>query len=440
MKKNKKELYISQVGPITGEVKLNLKRFNVFIGPQSSGKSTISKLISTLSWMEKEACTTLSEDVLPEGKTFKQFVEDYHRMHGYIDEDSSVVKYESDYVTIIYDKGEYRLTLKEKCIEYERVKVSYVPSDRNVITMRDIQLRNLDETNFRSFLFDWLEARRSFDSSNMADILALDVKYYFDVDNERSSNINTDHITHHNGKTYDISLYDASSGLQSAVPLVVLMAYLKEQYFKNYGKTISFDVTKREEDLMLRLLERVLFPVVPHLPTETIVDVFRKVRKEIQEGRTEYNALIEQVQNSFAKLNHPQSISYIIEEPEQNLFPLTQCDLIKYIISACNEKDHISSAVITTHSPYVLAMINSQILAGLLLKRGVNEQIIDKIIPVSCAINDDEIGVYAVDEGSCKSIKDQEMGMINQNYLDTASEYIAASFDKLYTLYIKTLK
>ena len=109
----KRLLYISHVGPITREVKINLTRFNVFIGPQSSGKSTISKLISTLSWMEKEACTTLSEDVLPDGKNFKQFVEDYHRMHGYIDESSSVVKYESDYVTIIYDKGDYSLVLKD---------------------------------------------------------------------------------------------------------------------------------------------------------------------------------------------------------------------------------------------------------------------------------------------------------------------------------------
>ena len=64
------------------------------------------------------------------------------------------------------------------------------------------------------------------------------------------------------------------------------------------------------------------------------------------------------------------------------MFPLTQCDLIKYIISACNKKDHISSAVITTHSPYVLAMINSMILAGLLIKRGVAEQAINKIIPI----------------------------------------------------------
>lgn len=434
----KRLLYISHVGPITREVKINLTRFNVFIGPQSSGKSTISKLISTLSWMEKEACTTLSEDVLPDGKNFKQFVEDYHRMHGYIDESSSVVKYESDYVTIIYDKGDYSLVLKDKSIKYERVKVSYVPSDRNVITMRDIQLRNLDETNFRSFLFDWLEARRYFDSSNMADILALDVKYYYDVENERS--INPDRITHHNGKTYDISLYDASSGLQSAVPLVVLMAYLKDQYFKNYGKVISFEETKKEEDLMRRLLERVLFPAVPHQQTESIVDVYRKVRKEIQEGRTEYYALIEQVQNSFAKLRTPQSISYIIEEPEQNLFPVTQCDLTKYIISVCNDSQHISSAVITTHSPYVLSMVNSQILAGILLSKGVDEQEINKIIPINSAIKNEEIGVFAIDGGICKSVKDQQTGMIDQNYLDTASEYLAASFEELYTLYLKTLK
>ena len=432
----RRDLYISQVGPITGEVKLNLRRYNVFIGPQSSGKSTIAKLISSLSWMEKEACTTLSEDILPAGKNFKEFVEDYHRMHGYIDEDS-VIKYDSDYVNIVYDRGAYKLTLKEKCTEYTRVKVSYVPSDRNVITMRDIELRNLEETNFRSFLFDWLEARRSFNSTRMADILALDVKYYFDQD----LNVNQDRITHHNGKTYDISLYDASSGLQSAVPLVVLVEYLKDQYYKNYGKVISFDVRKREELLITRLLERILVPAVPHEQGESLSDIYTRVSQEIREnGRDDYKALIEHVQKSFSQLRSPRSIAYIIEEPEQNLFPQTQSDLMQNIVSACNEGEHLSSAVITTHSPYVLAMLNIQILAGILVAAGVDKEVINKVIPVDGVIQAEEIGVYTVGDGTCKSIQNKQTGMIDQNYLDTASENNAAMFDKLYRLFIKTLQ
>lgn len=431
----KKHLYISHVGPITGEVNIDLKRFNVFIGPQSSGKSTIAKLISTFSWIEKEACTTLSKDIFPGGKGFVSYTEDYHRMHGYFQEDS-VVRYESEYIRVEYNKGDFSISFTDKSLDYSRVKVTYVPSDRNVITLRDIEKRELGETNFRSFLFDWLDARRYYDSAHKADLLNLDVKYYYD-----SKRIEyQDRITHHNGQSYEIALYDASSGLQSAVPLVVLITYLKKLYFVNYRKEFSYESQKRENELAIRLIDRLLVPYVNHTEDETPSAIFRRTTQEMIDGNTSYRKYFENIQKALNNLISPHSIAYIIEEPEQNLFPVTQCDLTKNIIAACNDKEHLGSAVITTHSPYVLAMINSQILAGLLLKRGVNEQIIDKIIPVSCAIDEDEIGVYAIDEGSCKSIKDKEMGMINQNYLDTASEYIAASFDKLYTLYIKTLK
>ena len=43
---------IKNVGPIK-QVDINLKRINVFIGMQSSGKSTIAKIISFCSWLDK---------------------------------------------------------------------------------------------------------------------------------------------------------------------------------------------------------------------------------------------------------------------------------------------------------------------------------------------------------------------------------------------------
>lgn len=49
-------LYIENVGPIK-VVDMELKRFNFFIDPQSSGKSTIAKILSHCMWMEKEVQT-----------------------------------------------------------------------------------------------------------------------------------------------------------------------------------------------------------------------------------------------------------------------------------------------------------------------------------------------------------------------------------------------
>ena len=52
-----KNLIIQNVGPIK-VAELELKRYNFLIGPQSSGKSTVAKILSTCEWIEKEVETT----------------------------------------------------------------------------------------------------------------------------------------------------------------------------------------------------------------------------------------------------------------------------------------------------------------------------------------------------------------------------------------------
>ena len=56
-----RRLIIRDIGPIK-DVDINLKRFNFIIGPQSSGKSTIAKILSTCSWVEKEVATTMRSE------------------------------------------------------------------------------------------------------------------------------------------------------------------------------------------------------------------------------------------------------------------------------------------------------------------------------------------------------------------------------------------
>lgn len=369
-----RNIIIKKVGPIVNEIRVELKRFTFFIGPQSSGKSTIAKLISTMSWLEKEACTTLSEKVLPEGVSFKAFVEDFHRMHGYIDEKESFIKYDSEYVTIIYEKGKFTLKFNNRSDSYSRVKVLYVPSDRNIVTMPDIEKRNLESTNFRSFLFDWLNCHRHFDNKHMADILTLGVKFYYDKDAKEAQ----DKIVHKNGCTYEIPLYDASSGLQSVVPLYVLIDYLTTQYFEDYKNEPSFEIMNKKNELLVTLMKKNF----SKNSEKDAIEYFHELNAKSQSGDLEATQLLKELAKQFTSLVNPNQISFIIEEPEQNLYPQSQVDILSSIIAACKRKEN-NTAVITTHSPYIINYLN------VLLRRK------DSDIRVSSS----ELGVYLINGG-----------------------------------------
>lgn len=100
-----RRLLIKNVGPIR-DVDLELKRFNILIGPQSSGKSTIAKILSTCSWVEKETATTQNVNAIPDGESFTALVESFHKMSGYFNDDSEVL-YDTDYVCLHYLNGKH---------------------------------------------------------------------------------------------------------------------------------------------------------------------------------------------------------------------------------------------------------------------------------------------------------------------------------------------
>ena len=103
-------LTITDVGPVTKTATIEYKRFCILIGPQSNGKSTIAKILSTCLWLEKEACTSLKSDIIKDGESFKNLVEGFHRMHNYIHPDRSVIEYESPYIRIVYNKSKFSIS------------------------------------------------------------------------------------------------------------------------------------------------------------------------------------------------------------------------------------------------------------------------------------------------------------------------------------------
>ncbi len=400
-------LHLENIGPIS-IVDIDLRRYNVFIGPQSSGKSTIAKLISLCSWVEKRAATTLSENIFTNAEDFKTQAEDYHKMHGYFNA-NSVLEYSSDIIHLKYTESDFFLKLINKTA-YKRKKILYIPSDRNLVAMDKLDRLIVEtNTNLRGFMFDWFDARETYGKEHHLNILDLNMEYYYDKD----AKVNKDKIIHVNGKTYEIALSDASSGLQSVTPLTLLLSYFSKQYFSDYGKTISYEKKREQKDLEEK---------INMLLSSTIF------------GATVPKSVIGSLESRFIydNLTIPSSCDFIIEEPEQNLFPSTQAQLISYLLNICNAQEKQHSFTLTTHSPYILTQLNILLFAGLLQKQGKADQVSEY---VSDAIAPDELNVYAVqNDGTVVSIIDPETNMISQNYLDSVSEELSIKFQQLYRL------
>lgn len=421
-------LHLENIGPIS-IVDVDLRRYNVFIGPQSSGKSTIAKLISFCSWAEKRAATTLSENIFANAEDFQTQAEDYHKMHGYFNTDS-VLEYRSDIIQLKYKHSGFSLKLIDKTA-YQRKKILYIPSDRNLVAMDKLDRLIVEtNTNLRGFMFDWFDARETYGKEHHLNILDLNMEYYYDKD----AKVNKDRIIHTNGKTYEIALPDASSGLQSVIPLTLLLSYFSNQYFARYWKTTSYEKEKEQHNLREKI--NLLYPIETlGKDSAGISHTGKELKSECTdtEGDVEANALMRRFL-LFDQLTKPCRTDFIIEEPEQNLFPSTQTQLISHILRVCNETGLEHSFTLTTHSPYILAQLNILLFAGMLENQGKSEDVKKTVAPLS-VVKPQELGVYAVqNNGTIETILDEKTGLISQNYLDSASIELSEKFQHLYQL------
>lgn len=377
-----KHLIIKNVGPIK-EIDIFLKRFNFFIGPQSSGKSTIAKILSTCEWIEKEIATTRNENAIGNGDSFKSLVENFHKIEGYFDSYApSYVFFETDYVVVVYENKELKIFLKRDS-DYHRQKICYIPSDRNMVTLPELKGFEFGMTNLRSFLFDWYRAREFYTPQNKTCLLGLDVKYYY---NEKLTTKN-DRIQHVNGNTYDISLSNSSSGLQSLTPLIVMLQYYSGQYFNEYDFKNSFEQDSRAKQTRSALVREVAMPLYkPNFKEEEVENLVKRFNEELHKGVPRVMQIFEIYDNACNRLLIPNRTTFIIEEPEQNLYPFTQIDLLEAIVKLCTEeKEH--GCTITTHSPFILNYLN------VLIKRYY------KSVPGKVSLNPEDLSVFTTLDG-----------------------------------------
>ena len=394
-----RHLIIRNIGPVKF-AEFELKRFNFIIGPQSSGKSTIAKILSTCSWVEKEVATTMDEHAVADAAAFRALMVVFHKMTDYFVEDSEI-QFETDVIKISLKGESFNVQLKNQEL-YRREKICYIPSERNSVTLPELQGYEFGPTNLRSFLFDWFNAREFYGKDNKTDILDLGVRYFYDPNEQKYK----DRIEHVNGKTYQIPLGSASSGLQSVIPLQIMIQYYSNQYFKTFAEKTSFDSDVKTRTIQARVIDKYVLNVA--YPGFNPVDRSKLIKKQndlIHEGNPEARELLNKYREELERLTVPVRTAYIVEEPEQNLYPSTQRGLLNFIVASCNgESTH--SLTITTHSPYIINQLN------LLLKAADRNEKVN-----GAAIIFDEMNVFAVQDGEIRDLKVQNDGI---HLIDTA--------------------
>lgn len=391
-------LIIHNIGPIK-DVDIWLKKVNVFIGPQSSGKSTIAKIISFCSWLEKNK-HELEGSYLFSTSVIEKMV-GYHRMEGYISDDSRFF-YRGDNIAFAYnwpseeelplEWGEeeynvYGLVPKEelffKTDRLSNPKVLYIPAERNFVSVvPNLQKYDESKDSLQSFIMDWFEAKRSFKKGSSLSLLDLGMEYFSENDD--------DFVRMNDGTT--IRLRNASSGLQSVTPLLIVADYMANDL---YAKERPFSV--EEQDVLNRLLHSL---AIESSPTRDTADFKRRLYGFLQ-GKV---------------YTHTQ---FVIEEPEQNLFPREQYKLMEHLASIVNHgKQH--RLTISTHSPYIINFLN------VLLRRPTDS------VSYICHEN---LNVGLISDGKLTDMMihnaDKTKWAVDTSALNAAMEEIADEFDRL---------
>ena len=388
-----KNIRIRHFGPIKESGELEISAVMLFCGQQGSGKSTIAKLISTCSWIEKSLAR---KEIAVKDLTAKNFRErycGYHYLSSFFKPGKTFIHYQGDGIELTYNNDSLLVVEKEKG-DYHMPQIMYVPAERNfmVAVEQAEKIRNLPPS--------LLTMQQVFKKA----LNAGDYKIPIDGFSVHYDKLNR--ITWLQGDDYRLRLYEAASGLQSVIPLVVVSVYLSLMVEKGESHEMSADELERLQREVNNILED------------------RKLNEALR------RILIEQLNKRYKN----ECFLNIVEEPEQNLFPTSQKDVLHKLLAVFNSNP-LNGLIITTHSPYIIDELSLAVKAGSVLKKGRGKYIdeeIEKVIPVTSCLNAEQLAIYEIGEDGCVVRLPDYNGLPgDENYLNVSLMDSNERFDQL---------
>lgn len=429
------KLTIKNIGAIK-LVEFEVNRINVFMGPQSSGKSTISKILCHCQWVEKTCFLNDKqlENYQKQGVFYDSLIE-YHKLDGYFHKNASI-KYEGEAMTITYTHSSKKTTIKlnDKMI-FSYPKICYVPSERNFVAgVPNFSKYNEGNNVLLYFAYDWSEAKEDIKKLDISNLLSREVSY---------ENINDRDYIFDNGSK--LLLTNASSGVQSVLPLYQTIIYmLSNLYKKQRALSPSKEMARKDfANEMIMVANRIadgenisnfkkysnilisMFKMLESYDVKAINKLSDLLPKELSHN------IYEAVHVMYRLFNYHYT-QLFIEEPEQNLFPDTQQEFVYWLLEIMqNDKKH--AAIITTHSPYILFALNNCMMGGL-VRDNIPEEEVSDFASHSAWINPKLVSVFELDNGTLRRVQDED-GIIEDNYLNTAYKKNSEEYLELLNYY-----
>lgn len=331
-----RHLLIKSFGPVD-KVNLQLGQVNVLIGMQSSGKSCVLKIACYCTWVEKRLELLQKENGFGNGTAFIDIMTDYYQMKGYLHE-NTYIEYETNRVVFSYNHTEKKFSMKWKSgrWSYKRPKVSYVPADRNLVAaIPGWSSLSLDD-NMLEFMSNWDKARKFVKKEE--NFLNLGISYSFD------SKTNTDNINIDNGTP--LKLKESSSGIQSLLPMYVHLDYLTEGQYKEESGKISYEQKEERKNLLTKIYANLYKKKLDHNITSEVVTI---EGVDYFFSEQDHAKKFKKIYYNYINVDHSE---IFLEEPEDNLFPPTQCQFVNWILEKI--EGHNDMLFVATHSPYTL--------------------------------------------------------------------------------------
>lgn len=383
----KERLVVRNFGPIT-KLDIEIRPFTLFIGTQGSGKSTVSKLLTICRdirwWLQ----------ILTEENVMKPFVD--FGINEYFQEDS-FFSYVLDDEEIKYENGLFEFKSKGKDNKEALIKaltsliaessVSYLKKEKDGLTTENLSdPHTLNVLKAYSRMGLYILAERNL-VGNLSDSLASIMLHQIPLSNPLLEYMSMFEKAKKEFSTYEVPFFGV-------------------KYVKKEGKD-KIELMNKSKDLPLSACSSGLQSALPML---MVID----------------NALKTGCFNSF-----------VVEEPEQNLFPENQKEVLEFFTTRLWNKED-NNFVITTHSPYLLSCLNVLMMAYKLHKHEEIREQVEDIVKSGFTLNPDIVAVYGLypdEKDYCKSLISEKTGLVSVNELDSVSEIIGDDFDRLYGLY-----
>lgn len=412
------KIHIKHVGPLsdTGEIELN--RVMLLIGPQGAGKSTFMKILCFCRWVEKRIMRNNEElDYYAKGNNFIDLLKLFFHLSNDFFRADSLIVYRGLYVTIAWGEQEgqsIHITLNPESERHlHNSKLSFIPAERNLASavenIHQAYHGRPGEDMLFNHLFELREASRSYTSENKLKLsVGEDFSYY-------SGEFGQHFIEQHSTQKSYLSYYTAS-GLQSVFPIDVICSHLINQL----GALPSFGF-----DDVARIIK-----ANGYSDTDVNVRTFARI--------------IEDKKDLFKY----SSIHLFIEEPELSLYPESQkellLNLLGIITKAKDKEKYPSSLVMTTHSPYLLSVMNVQIAKAWAEEEKKRNAEGEAEAP-SYNLRSWEFSAYYISkEGTLKDLiargndeggKPIEFPMVDGTLLDSVSDDVNDELNDIYTSY-----